>query len=93
MFLDSLYCKHGVFKLFTSMKKSSLKCTYNVDRRKKQTTFPHKILWQDTNQGYITGQENFSIYVNPSFNRYFANSEDTDEMQYNAAFHQSLHCL
>ena len=23
----------------------------------------------------------------------FANSEDPDEMQHNAAFHQSLHCL
>ena len=23
----------------------------------------------------------------------FANSEDPDEMQYNAAFHQGLHCL
>ena len=23
----------------------------------------------------------------------FVNSEDTDEMQHNAAFHQGLHCL
>ena len=24
---------------------------------------------------------------------FVANSEDTDEMQHNAAFHQGLHCL
>ena len=26
-------------------------------------------------------------------NRYFGNSEDPDEMQLDAAFHQGLHCL
>ena len=26
-------------------------------------------------------------------NEYFCNSEDPDEMQHNAAFHQGLHCL
>ena len=29
---------------------------------------------------------------NPSTST-FANSEDPDEMQHNAAFHQGLHCL
>ena len=37
-------------------------------------------------------------YFNPLYTRnpeidYFANSEDPDEMQHNAAFHQGLHCL
>ena len=30
---------------------------------------------------------------NPRCNQEFANSEDLDEIQHNAAFHQGLHCL
>ena len=32
------------------------------------------------------------VYWKP-LNGYFANSEDPDEMQHNAAFHKGLHCL
>ena len=31
--------------------------------------------------------------MNPLFTGTLANSEDPDEMQHNAAFHQDLHCL
>ena len=33
------------------------------------------------------------FYSEKSINEYFAYSEDPDEMQHNAAFHQVLHCL
>ena len=34
-----------------------------------------------------------SYRVTPSLTSTFANSEDPDEMQHNAAFHQGLHCF
>ena len=93
MFLDSLYCKHGVFKfLLLSMIKSSLKCTYNTADVKSRQHFSTKNCGKIKIR-VITEKENFSIYINPSLTGNFANSEDTDEMQHNAAFHQCLHCL
>ena len=35
----------------------------------------------------------FNFVYWKSLHRYLANSEDPDEMQHNAAFHQGLHCL
>ena len=34
-----------------------------------------------------------TLCILETLNRYFANREDPDEMQHNAAFHQGLHCL
>ena len=36
---------------------------------------------------------NLCILETPKQALYLANSEDPDEMQHNAAFHQCLHCL
>ena len=33
------------------------------------------------------------LYLGKAGTSTFANSEDPDEMQHNAAFHQGLHCL
>ena len=45
----------------------------------------------DASKSLIIVHETF-VYWKP-LNRYFANSEDPDEMKHNAAFHQHLHCL
>ena len=75
------------------MKKSSLKCTqiYVVD------------LYGGEIKVYLCGftthlKGHVLVFLYPLYSgnpqtSIFANSKDPDEMQHNAAFHQSLHCL